>query len=229
MTTKDSKQTSKKSEIKNSSESRTKVSIRTKVRAQKSSKFLKFPKISNQVLGLIFTVIACILFWLPYPYIQKIFMFKSQKFLSLHPTLLTGMFSLALVAILYIRGIFTLKKNSLTFVAFLVNLTLFATLFEIFISPSEEQATDSLLSTEKIAVLSFGASTLMFGGREVAKTIFYLLIVSLFFFRLKLVSDAMGIFGYLAFLLLISGLYLQESIAVNKLKTECRYLIKLQK
>ena len=54
---------------------------------------------------------------------------------------------------------------------------------------------------------------------------FILIIIGTFFFRLKLVSDAMGIFGYIAFLTMISGLYLEESIKVEQIKSEWKYLL----
>ena len=181
--------------------------------------------LSRQAAGIILTAAACLLFWFPYPYIHRSFLFKSYKVLSLQPTLISGFFALTLILCLYIRGIFTIKNTTVTFVAFLTNLTLFATIFEIFISPEQNQTAASTVSPIKAALLSFCAAAILLGVREIAKTVFFLLISGMLFFRLKLVSDAMGIFGYIAFLSLISGLYLQESINVQNLKNDCNYLI----
>lgn len=181
--------------------------------------------LSRQAAGIILTAAACLLFWFPYPYIHRSFLFKSYKVLSLRPTLISGFFALTLILCLYIRGIFTIKNTTVTFVAFLTNLTLFATIFEIFISPEQNQTVASTVSPIKAALLSFCAAAILLGVREIAKTVFFLLISGMLFFRLKLVSDAMGIFGYIAFLSLISGLYLQESINVQNLKNDCNYLI----
>ena len=159
--------------------------------------------LSRQAAGIILTAAACLLFWFPYPYIHRSFLFKSYKVLSLQPTLISGFFALTLILCLYIRGIFTIKNTTVTFVAFLTNLTLFATIFEIFISPEQNQTVASTVSPIKAALLSFCAAAILLGVREIAKTVFFLLISGMLFFRLKLVSDAMGIFGYIAFLSLI--------------------------
>ena len=186
------------------------------------SNLCKQKSISNETLGTIFIAITCLLFWFPYAYTEKIFIFSKIKHISLRPTLLTGFFSLAFVTVLYIRGIFTLKKQKFAMLSFLLNLTLFATIFEIFVSPQKEAAVFSPL---KAAFISFSIATILFGVREMAKIIFMLLLITTFFFRLKLVSDAMGIFGFIAFLTMISGLYLEESINPKALKKELRYLL----
>ena len=151
--------------------------------------------LSRQAAGIILTAAACLLFWLPYPYIHRSFLFKSYKVLSLQPTLISGFFALTLILCLYIRGIFTIKNTTVTFVAFLTNLTLFATIFEIFISPEQNQTVASTVSPIKAALLSFCAAAILLGVREIAKTVFFLLISGMLFFRLKLVSDAMGIWS----------------------------------
>ena len=181
--------------------------------------------LSRQAAGIILTAAACLLFWFPYPYIHRSFLFKSYKVLSLRPTLISGFCALTLILCLYIRGIFTIKNTTVTFVAFLTNLTLFATIFEIFISPEQNPTVASTVSPIKAALLSFCAAAILLGVREIAKTVFFLLISGMLFFRLKLVSYAMVILGYIAFLSLISGLYLQESINVQNLKNDCNYLI----
>ena len=181
--------------------------------------------LSRQAAGIMLTAAACLLFWFPYPYIHRSFLFNSYKVLSLRPTLISGFFALMLLLCLYVRGIFTIKSTSLTFAAFLTNLTLFATIFEIFISPEQNHAVASTVSPMKAALLAFCAAAILLGVREIAKTVFFLLISGMLFFRLKLVSDAMGIFGYITFLALISGLYLQESINVQNLKNDCNYLV----
>ena len=187
-----------------------------------SSKKNPLKSISRETAGTILIAITCLLFWLPYTYTEKTFIFTKIKHISLFPSLITGFFSLAFTGLLYIRGIFNLKNQKFALVSFLVNLTLFATIFEIFISPEKSAAS---VSPVKTAFLSFSAATILFGLRETAKTVFILIIIGTFFFRLKLVSDAMGIFCYIAFLTMISGLYLEESIKVEQIKSEWKYLL----
>ena len=187
-----------------------------------SAKQNSLKSISNETVGIILIAITCLIFWFPYSYTEKNFIFNRIKHISLFPSLVTGFFSLAFTGILYIRGIFSLKKQKFTLLSFLLNLTLFATIFEIFISPEKEPA---VLSPVKTAFLAFSAATILFGVRETAKTVFMLMLVGTFFFRLKLVSDAMGIFGYIAFITMISGLYLEESINPEQIKSEWKYLL----
>lgn len=180
---------------------------------------------SRNYIGIFLCAIACILFWLPYKYEEKYFLFKFLKHLSLLPTLLTGTFSLGFLTCLYIRGIFSIKKDKLSFIAFLINLTLFATLFEIFLSPGQENAQFQSLSVRAVATIAFMTAIILFGGKEFSKIICLLLLLSILFFRLKLVSNAMGFWGYLAFLCMVSGIYLQESINLKALKNEAEYLV----
>ncbi|QTQ15638.1 hypothetical protein [Treponema parvum] len=187
-----------------------------------AKKTLMKKNFSKTGCGLIFSVISCALFWLPYPYKERHFLFSTIKHLSLHPTLVTGTAALAFTACLYVRGIFRLKKSKFMFIQFLINLTLFATLFEIFISPGKETATS--VSRWAAAFFAFTAATVLFGVREIAKTVFLLFFLLVMFLRLKLVSDAMGIFGYAAFLCMLAGFYLQGSINVRKMRDEWLYL-----
>ena len=216
MKIKKSKTSAKKSERRNSTKT-------TEKPPSTNARLNSFKSISDKTLGTILIGITCILFWFPYPYTEKTFIFTKVKHLSLYPSLLTGFCSLSFTGLLYIRGIFSIKKHKFALLSFLLNLTLFATIFEIFISPEKEAA---LVSPIKAAFVSFSLATILFGVRETAKTVFILLIAGTMFFRLKLVSDAMGIFGYIAFLTMISGLYFEESICPELIKKEWQYLLK---
>lgn len=179
---------------------------------------------SKNSCGLLLCALACILFWLPYEYYEQHFLFRKAEHLFLRPTLLSGFLSLAFITCLYIRGIFQIQRKKTAFASFLINLTLFATLFEIFISQDRAHTAVRAFPARTAAVFAFMAAIIFFGGKEIAKITCLLLPLSILFFRLKLVSDAMGFLGYAAFLCMIFGLYLQEAINPQALKTDCLYL-----
>ena len=95
---------------------------------------------TQEIIGLFLALIACIIFWLPihkYTESSGILFWKttSEKFLDLKPDLISGTIALLFTLILYLRGIISFENKISNLFSFLVNLTLFATIIEIFISP----------------------------------------------------------------------------------------------
>ena len=94
----------------------------------------------QEIIGLSLALIACVIFWLPiykYTEISGIWFWKttSEKFLDLKPDLISGGIALFFTLLLYLRGIICFNNKISTLISFLINLTLFATIIQIFISP----------------------------------------------------------------------------------------------
>ena len=186
---------------------------------------------TRENIGLMLAVVACIIFWLPiykYQEIHGFWFFKriSQETLDLKPGLISGFTALFINLILYLRGILSYQKKWLDFVSFLVNLTLFATLIEIFISPTFTTASSIPFLHNTLALCGSVACIviLIFGVKEFAKIALLVFFLSNFFMNLKLVNDAMGFAGYINLLIIVTSFYLQQKIDFATLKTEFKYL-----
>lgn len=196
----------------------------------KSTKQNKFFTLEN--IGLFLAIIACIIFWLPihkYTESSGILFWKStsEKFLDLKPDLISGCIALIFTFILYLRGIISFENKISNLFSFLVNLTLFATIIEIFISPYQSDIAikniflENTLSTVVCAVC---IAILLFGVKEIAKLVLLIFFIFMFYFNIKLVNDAMGFLGYIQLLLIISSFFLQQNINLNQLGMEAKYL-----
>lgn len=196
----------------------------------KSTKQIKI--ITQENIGLLLMVIACIIFWLPiHKYTEQtgflIWKTSSEKLLDLKPDLISGSIALIFTFILYLRGIISFNNKISNLISFLINLTLFATILEIFISPYQNANAVKnvfLENTFSIVASAVCISILIFGVKEIAKIILLIFFIFLFYFNLKLVNDAMGFLGYIQLLLIISSFFLQQNINISQLGMEVKYL-----
>lgn len=187
---------------------------------------------TQEIIGLFLALIACIIFWLPihkYTESSGILFWKttSEKFLDLKPDLISGTIALLFTFILYLRGIISFENKISNLFSFLVNLTLFATLIEIFISPYQNSPAIKnifLENTFSLVASSVCIAILIFGVKEIAKIILLIFFVFIFYFNIKLVNDAMGFLGYIEILLIVSSFFLQQNISLNQLGMEVKYL-----
>lgn len=187
---------------------------------------------TQEIIGLFLALIACIIFWLPihkYTESSGILFWKttSEKFLDLKPDLISGTIALLFTFILYLRGIISFENKISNLFSFLVNLTLFATLIEIFISPYQNSPAIKnifLENTFSLVASSVCIAILIFGVKEIAKIVLLIFFVFIFYFNIKLVNDAMGFLGYIEILLIVSSFFLQQNISLNQLGMEVKYL-----
>ena len=201
--------------------------MKEKTKSTKQNKFF-----TREIVGLILAVIACIIFWLPihkYTESSGILFWKttSEKFLDLKPDLISGGIALFFTLILYLRGVISFNNKISTLVSFLINLTLFATIIEIFISPYQANSTVKNIFLENTVSLVTSAvciAILIFGVKEISKIVLLIFFIFMFYFNIKLVNDAMGFLGYFQLLLIVSSLFLQQNINFNQLGMEAKYL-----
>jgi hypothetical protein len=201
--------------------------MKEKTKSTKQNKFF-----TREIVGLILAVIACIIFWLPihkYTESSGILFWKttSEKFLDLKPDLISGGIALFFTLILYLRGVISFNNKISTLVSFLINLTLFATIIEIFISPYQANPAVKnifLENTFSLVASSVCIAILIFGVKEIAKIVLLIFFVFIFYFNIKLVNDAMGFLGYIEILLIVSSFFLQQNISLNQLGMEVKYL-----
>lgn len=187
---------------------------------------------TQEIIGLFLALIACIIFWLPihkYTESSGILFWKttSEKFLDLKPDLISGTIALLFTFILYLRGIISFENKISNLFSFLVNLTLFATIIEIFISPYQNSPAIKnifLENTFSLVASSVCIAILIFGVKEIAKIVLLIFFVFMFYFNIKLVNDAMGFLGYIEILLIVSSFFLQQNISLNQLGMEVKYL-----
>lgn len=197
----------------------------------KLTKLTKKKIFSRENIGLLLALLACIIFWLPiykYSETRGILFWKkfSQKVLDLKPGLISGLAALIVTFVLYIRGIISFNNKLSKLLSFLVNLTLFATIIEIFISPSSVSATSNpfLKSTSAFIISIACGAVIFFGLREIAKVVLLGFLVFIFYFNIKLVNDAMGFLGYINLVLIILSFSFQQNISINQLGMEFKYL-----
>ena len=205
--------------------------MKEKTKSTKQNKFF-----TRKIVGLILAVIACIIFWLPihkYTESSGILFWKttSEKFLDLKPDLISGGIALFFTLILYLRGVISFNNKISTLVSFLINLTLFATIIEIFISPYQANPAVKNIFLENTVSLVTSAvciAILIFGVKEISKIVLLIFFIFMFYFNIKLVNDAMGFLGYFQLLLIVSSLFLQQNINFNQLGMEAKYLFSNQ-
>ncbi len=185
-------------------------------------------RVTKQKVGLLFALIACVVFWLPMYTTREYFLFipLQEKTLNLLPTLASGVFALLIMFLIYIRRIISFKSKRLQFLSFFINWLLFATFVEILISPYTHEGY-SVFMDNAFALVIAGAfvAVMLFGLKEIAKVALLIFIAGSFFSNFITVSQAMGVFGFIALICIITSFYLQGNIQLKNLKDEARYLI----
>lgn len=200
----------------------------------------KKTKLSSDILSKIFTMqnvgialafVACIIFWLPIYKYQEVhgfwFMKKiEEKTLDLKPGVISGLIAVLLNLILYARGIISYKNRWVGLASFLINLTLLATMIEIFVSPGANAATTNpfLNNVFTLVAAAVCLAILVFGVKEIAKFVLILFFIGFSYMNLKLVNDAMGFLGYLNLVIVLVSAILQENIDLRNMADEFKYL-----
>ncbi|MCR5699057.1 MAG: hypothetical protein K6G52_05365 [Treponemataceae bacterium] len=184
-----------------------------------------------QNIGMALGFIACIIFWLPIYKYQEVHGFWflkriEEKTLDLKPGMISGLIAIILNLILYARGIISYKNRWVGLVSFLINLTLLATMIEIFVSPTASQATTNPFLNNVFALVSAAVclAILIFGVKEIAKFVLVIFFLGLFYMNLKVVNDAMGVIGYINLVIVLVSLILQQSIDFKNMGEEVKYL-----
>ncbi len=184
-----------------------------------------------QNIGMALAVIACVIFWLPiykYQEVHGIWFFKKtqEKVLDLRPGLISGLIAIIINLILYGRGLVHYKNRWVGVASFIVNLTLLATLIEIFVSPGANAATTNPFLNNVFALVSAAVclEILIFGVKEIAKFVLIVFFIGISYLNLKLVNDAMGFLGYVNLVVVLVSAILQENIDLKNMADEFKYL-----
>lgn len=189
--------------------------------------------IKKQKLGLICAIVACILFWIPLYQVHTYILFipVKKETINLLPNLVSGLLSLILIFLIYIRGIISFKSKKLRLASLLINWALLATFLEIVISPFSANPTRDAVLNNFVLLLFCVVfiAILLFGVKEIAKLILLVFILGTFFSNIMLVSDAMGFIGFIALGLVITSFYLQGNINLPVVETEAKYLFAQKK
>lgn len=176
-------------------------------------------------IGLGLAVLTCIIFWMPYSYTEiKYSWFKKKEIIKqiyLLPDLKVGLVSLLLMGILYARRIisFPQENKAFTILSFIINLTLISIYVRICFDPFVPTPEwNALLNNTKIlAAIIACIAVIMFGVKEIAKLAVGIVIILSIWSRIDLVSDAMKVWGYIALLLTVISLVLQQNINFGNL------------
>ncbi len=185
-------------------------------------------KSTKEKLGIICAFFACVLFWLPIYEVNTFFLFFPTGKESIHliPKFASGLWALVVVFLLYIRGIITFKTKKIRLISILINWALFSTFIEIFISPTNKNAGYGGVANN-FAILIFSIvfiSIIIFSVKEIAKLALLFFLLGSFFSNIMLVSDSMGVWGFVTLSFIIVSFYLQGNINMKTLEVETRYL-----
>ena len=153
------------------------------------------------------------------------------------PDLLSGIFSLALIIILQLRGIFSViddrvkqedkKNNELLFVllniiSIIVHTLFFTIMIKMFLFPDIGQSSVMESLKKDFAITIFMAcciTGMILGAQSIAKLLMLLLLGVGIFKNISTVSSTFGIYGFIAILLAAIGFYLEfYAMGFNKEK-----------
>ena len=185
-------------------------------------------KLTKQKLGLICSLISCVLFWIPLYESKKWFLFIPLKSrgISLLPSLTSGLVALIFVFLLYVRGIIVFNSKKIKVPSMLLNWAVFSTFVEILISPYASNSGYTIFQDNAFLFILtiITCVILVCGVKEIAKIALLVFIVCSFFNNLMSVSEAMGFYGFVALCFVLAGFYLQQNIKIDGLKNEVEYL-----
>lgn len=139
------------------------------------------------------------------------------------PDFMSGIISLVLIAILQFRNIISLTTNKKSaprpfvimfdLLNIFVHTLYFSILIKIFLFPNFDDAS-SIIDIMKMdfataLFFAFSAAAMIFGVQAVAKLFFCLLVALGIVKNISIVSDFMGITGFIAILFSVAGFYLE--------------------
>lgn len=153
------------------------------------------------------------------------------------PDLLSGLFSLVLIIILQLRGIFSVldetvkqqdKRNNeflfilLNIISILVHTLFFTIIVKIFLFPDIGDSSIVQNMKKDIAItifMTFCITGMVLGAQSIAKLLMLLLFGVAIFKNITTISSAFGVYGFIAFMLAAIGFYLEfYAMGFNKEK-----------
>lgn len=138
------------------------------------------------------------------------------------PDLPTGLYGLFLFAILWIRGLFDFqgKNKYLKIICIVVDITIFATLFALIIGADGTFFDDMFEDIGLACFTVFFLTMILFGMKSLAKIVAVLGILAYVGWQMDIISECMGVMGFIGLIFLLVALYFQESINLKELKRD---------
>ncbi len=153
------------------------------------------------------------------------------------PDLLSGIFALALIFLLHLRGILNITDNEklsekdlknhrllivcMDVLSIIVHTLFFAMLIKIFIFPDKgNSAVLARLEQNFTVTVLFAVciTGMLLGGAAISKILMIIFSLAAIFFNVNFVSSTMGIWGFIAIIFAAAGFYLE--FCVNGFKKE---------
>ena len=185
-----------------------------------SNKFLSFLKSNEgkQIIGLVLGVIGCVICWG-----NNRFGFLGLRYVDGSPNFTTGLMSILLLGVIYIRGIVDFSNSKFKLPTMLVYITIFATFFALLCGKKD---VFSILfgNTFMVVVSVFCFTMLLFGMRGITKVSIIIAMLLWFYDRMKPINKAFGYSGFLVLLFWFSCFYCLENIDVQQLMSDLKLL-----
>ena len=185
-----------------------------------SNKFLSFLKSNEgkQIIGLVLGLIGCVICW------------GNHEFglFGIHnvngsPDFTTGLMSILLLGVIYIRGIVDFSNSKFKLPTMLVYITIFATFFALLCG--KKDVFSILFGNAFMIVVSvFCFTMLLFGMRGITKVSIIIAMLLWFCKRMKAIDEALQFNGFLALLFWFSCFYCLENIDVQQLMSDLKLL-----
>ena len=193
--------------------------------SEKSEKFKIFWKTNgNLIVGFVLCVAVCIICWRDWDTYRTIFGLKLWKKNTVNgtPDIWPGILGLGVVLFMWARSIlsFTGKNKVAVLGTLLVDITVFSTFFALITNQEKDFLGSFFDGTFKMCFTVFFLAMILFGIRSIAKITVIVGLCVWGYDKFSVIGDTMGVWSYIALLLFMLSLYLQENINFGELKKD---------
>lgn len=168
----------------------------------------------KQIIGLALGLVGCFLCWGNHR-----FGILGHRALNGTPSLVTGLIAIAVMAVLYARKLIVFNSGPLKVIGFITDVVIFATFFALFFH--SESILWGLIHVSFPRFLIVGTCVcvllLLFGSKGLAKLSVFLWMSVWSILRFGVIEKALGTMGFVAALLIVVCLYLQENFRWSEL------------
>lgn len=193
--------------------------------SEKSEKFKVFWKTNcNLIIGFVLCVVVCVICWRDWPIHRKILGIELWKKNNINgtPNIWPGILGLGVVLFMWARNIlsFNGKNRVAVLCTLLIDITVFSTFFAL-ISNQEKDFLGSFVDgTFKMCFTVFFLAMILFGMRSIAKITVIVGLCVWGYDKFEAIGEAMGVWSYVALILFVLSLILQENINFGELKKD---------
>lgn len=193
--------------------------------SETSEKFKIFWKTNgNLIVGFVLCVAVCIICWRDWDTYRTIFGRKLWKKNTINgtPDIWPGILGLGVVLFMWARNIlsFTGKNKVAVLCTLLVDITVFSTFFALITNQEKDFLGSFFDGTFKMCFTVFFLAMILFGIRSIAKITVIVGLCVWGYDKFSVIGDAIGVWSYIALLLFMLSLILQENINFGELKKD---------